>query len=87
MAWHGMAWHGMAWHVQSGPFHVLCGKKYASSAGGVSDKKLQLCVQKIPPSAICNISASLPRSSILILMMLNMLEVVIYLICVMLESL
>ena len=38
----------MAWHVQSGPFRVLCGKKYASwkkytsGAGGAGDK-LQLC--------------------------------------------
>ena len=23
-------WDGMAWHVQSGPFCVLCGKKYAT---------------------------------------------------------
>ena len=37
-------WDGMAWHVQSGPFRVLCGKKYASwkkyasGAGGAGDK-------------------------------------------------
>ena len=40
----------VAWHVQSGPFRVLCGKKYASwkkytnSACGACDKS-QLCVQ------------------------------------------